>query len=171
MDKGIEKQNSTQNLKEASLFQRGISFLIDMAIFSLLAILGIIPGLVYFFIRDALFEGRSIGKKAMGIRTINIKTNEPCSYKESFLKNLVSLAWWSLTASITFWIDIILFATKHRILGDRAAEVIVIKDEGLIGKTKEINKKDVELIDDSKEEIKPPENELSHYEQIKSRKN
>ena len=51
----------------------------------------LIPMVVYVLIRDGLFGGRSIGKKLMGLRVVNVKSNKPCSIKDSVLRNITLL--------------------------------------------------------------------------------
>lgn len=52
----------------------------------LLLISSIIWAFYYNFTKDGHDEGRSIGKRAMGLRVVNIKTNKPCSIGESSLR-------------------------------------------------------------------------------------
>lgn len=62
------------------------------AITSVVYIVGIGASLLmlfaYLIFRDGFFGGRSIGKKLMGLKVINTKTNKPCSLKDSFLRNI-----------------------------------------------------------------------------------
>ena len=51
----------------------------------------LIPMLVYVLVRDGLFGGRSVGKKLMGLRVVNVKANRPCSIKDSILRNVTLL--------------------------------------------------------------------------------
>ena len=54
-----------------------------------LLISSIIWAIYYNFTKDGHDEGRSIGKRAMGLRVVNIKTNKPCSMGESSLRALM----------------------------------------------------------------------------------
>jgi uncharacterized RDD family membrane protein YckC len=51
-----------------------------------LLISSIVWAIYYNFTKDGHDEGRSIGKRAMGLRVVNIKTNKPCSMGESSLR-------------------------------------------------------------------------------------
>lgn len=51
-------------------------------------VFAIIIPFVYVLLRDGLFGGRSLGKKFMNLRVVNTKTNKPCSFKDSFLRNI-----------------------------------------------------------------------------------
>src|SRR4030042_2599787 len=50
---------------------------------------GFFAGLAYLLIGDGLFEGRSLGKKLIGLRVVSIYTEKPCSFSDSILRNRV----------------------------------------------------------------------------------
>ena len=54
-----------------------------------LLISSIVWAIYYNFTKDAQDQGRSIGKRAMGLRVVNVKTNKPCSKGESSLRALM----------------------------------------------------------------------------------
>jgi uncharacterized RDD family membrane protein YckC len=97
---------------KASLGSRFVAYLIDIVIgilmpvvagiigfassrggFSIvngvLLIASIVWAIYYNFTKDGQNEGRSIGKRAMGLMVVNIKTNKPCSIGESSLRALM----------------------------------------------------------------------------------
>ena len=49
---------------------------------------GIILGVLYISICDALHGGQSVGKKFIGFSVISLDNGEPCSFKQSFVRNL-----------------------------------------------------------------------------------
>ncbi len=88
--------------------KRGIAIVFD---FIACYVLGAIIGVVFAFIplsgrffnsqivaicfllaRDALFQGRGIGKNLMGLQVVDVNTGEPASLKQSVLRNIVLLA-------------------------------------------------------------------------------
>ncbi len=65
--------------------------------------LTVIPFLVHFvslsttwvlllLVKDYFFEGRGIGKNAMGLQVVDVATGEPCSLRQSIIRNMVILA-------------------------------------------------------------------------------
>lgn len=54
-----------------------------------LLIASVVWAIYYNFTKDGHDNGRSIGKRAMGLMVVNIKTNEPCSMGESSLRALM----------------------------------------------------------------------------------
>jgi uncharacterized RDD family membrane protein YckC len=97
---------------KASLWSRFVAYLIDIVIgiimpvvagiigfassrgrFSIvngvLLIASVVWAIYYNFTKDGQNEGRSIGKRAMGLMVVNIKTNRPCSIGESSLRALM----------------------------------------------------------------------------------
>ncbi len=78
--------------QQGILGKRILAYLIDgllMMVVCLIPILGWIAVVVYGLVKDALFDGRSLGKKAMGIRVINLETGQPADFKDSILRNIV----------------------------------------------------------------------------------
>ncbi len=78
---------------KAKILNRAIAKSIDFLI--LAALLEIIPkagyfiGLAYLLIGDGLFEGRSAGKKLIGARVVLCETGQPCSFRESIIRNFI----------------------------------------------------------------------------------
>lgn len=81
-------------VRDAGLFNRivarTIDFIFVVALYEIIPAVGYFAGLVYLLIADGLFEGRSIGKKLIGLKVI-VKSDsgetEPCSYRESVFRN------------------------------------------------------------------------------------
>jgi uncharacterized RDD family membrane protein YckC len=74
----------------ADLTKRIIAAFIDGAIVSLLAPV-LLAGFVYHLIKDGLFDGRSVGKKVMGLRVVNVDTGQPCDFKASAVRHGLGL--------------------------------------------------------------------------------
>jgi hypothetical protein len=70
---------------------RAIDFIIVVALLEIIPKLGFFAGLAYLLIADGLFEGRSIGKRLIGIRVVFYNSMEmvaACGFKESIFRNL-----------------------------------------------------------------------------------
>lgn len=104
----------------------GLAFLFAI-IFAPLAIvfylLGILIVLIYWLLKDGLMNGRSIGKKVMSLKVINIERKTPCSFLESFLRNIL---WYIPIISFIELILPIIDADGIR-LGDRLAKTQVVE--------------------------------------------
>lgn len=107
---------------KASLLSRLIAVLIDSVIISILSVLLVIPGLLYALLKDGMCGGRSIGKKLMGLRVIEVNSGQPCSYKDSVIRQIVM--WIPLVGFIECVLVII--DGKGRRLGDKVAGTQVI---------------------------------------------
>jgi uncharacterized RDD family membrane protein YckC len=75
----------------------------------------------YYFFADGFSGGQSYGKRALGMHVIDAKTGAPCSFGQSFLRNLL--------LAILGPIDwIFIFGERHQRLGDMAAGTVVITE-------------------------------------------
>jgi uncharacterized RDD family membrane protein YckC len=85
--------------------------------------LGICLLVGYQLLRDSLFGGRSLGKKIMGLKVINTKTNGPCSKKDSVLRNI------TLIIPVVGLIDVImgLVDAEGLRIGDKIAGTKVVQ--------------------------------------------
>ena len=74
--------------------------------------------LIYTLLADGMFKGQSIGKKILGLYVVNTKTNEPCTFTQSALRNITYLLG---------FIDLIfLVGSERRRIGDRLASTKVM---------------------------------------------
>jgi uncharacterized RDD family membrane protein YckC len=88
---------------------------------TVLFVIALIVSIAYYFLADALPGGQSYGKRALGIRVIDEKTQQPCSAAQSLIRNLL--------LAILGPIDwVFIFGAKHQRLGDKAAGTIVVTD-------------------------------------------
>jgi uncharacterized RDD family membrane protein YckC len=78
---------------KANLLNRFLAKFIDFLVIGALATvakapIGSLAALTYSLIADGFFDGRSLGKKVIGLRVVNLKTGLPCSFKDSILRNI-----------------------------------------------------------------------------------
>ncbi len=127
--------------KQAGLLLRAIAKTLD---FILIAAAGeVIPkagyfaGLAYLLIGDGLFQGRSLGKKLIGLRVVSADTDKPCSFRDSILRNsvfgigylLYLIPWlgWIFIVIVCAFEFIILLGSKDGMrLGDEIAKTKVV---------------------------------------------
>ena len=86
-----------------------------------LIVLGVLFALLYTLLADGLENGQSLGKRMVGIRVVSADTGAPCTFGQSFLRNLLL----AFLGPID-WIFI--FGERRQRLGDKAAGTIVIVD-------------------------------------------
>lgn len=110
-------------VKKAEPVNRLLAALIDWVIVSVGAILCLLPGLAYALLKDTLYDGRSIGKKMMGLQVINSQTLTPCKMMESVIRNV------SLMIPVFSLVDaIMVFVDKDNLrFGDKWANTMVIE--------------------------------------------
>ena len=72
----------------APLSSRLLAALIDLLVVVLQGLLGGVPGVAYKLLADGLFDGASVGKKAMGIRVIVLETGAPCDFVKSIIRHV-----------------------------------------------------------------------------------
>lgn len=81
-----------EELRKADVLLRAVSKIIDVLLIAsvseLLPKAGFLSGVFYILISDGLLEGRSIGKKIIGLQVISLASQAPCSIKDSILRNL-----------------------------------------------------------------------------------
>lgn len=82
-----------KEFQKANLLNRFLAKFIDFLVIGVLATvvkapIGSLAALTYSLISDGFFDGRSLGKKLIGLKVINIKTGHPCNYKDSILRNI-----------------------------------------------------------------------------------
>ncbi len=79
-------------MTKATFLERASAKFIDVAfaliLASVISPIGPAIGFVYSLIADGLMDGRSIGKRLVGIKVIDITTNKPCSIQKSILRNI-----------------------------------------------------------------------------------
>lgn len=83
-----------------------------------LTILGAAWSFFYLFLGDGLHEGQSFAKQLLGVRVVDAKTGMPCTFGQSFVRNIFTIL------GPIDWIFI--FGDAHQRLGDKAAGTIVV---------------------------------------------
>ncbi len=132
----------SQEYKGAGLLLRTVAKILDFII--IYAALEIVPragffaGLVYLLISDGLFDGRSLGKKLIGLRVVAEDTQTPCTFRSSILRNstlgigflFIKISWlgWIAVATVSIFEFIMLLGnTKGMRLGDELAKTVVVE--------------------------------------------
>lgn len=87
----------------------------------LMLVAGIAWALFYNLFADGLNQGQSFAKRWLGMQVIDATTGAPCTFGQSFVRNLL--------LAILGPIDwIFIFGERRQRLGDKAAGTIVIAD-------------------------------------------
>ncbi len=77
--------------KKANTLHRFIAKAIDLLIVGFLSEIfypfGFLAGILYILIADGFFDGQSIGKKLIGLRTVTIFDEKRIEFKESIIRN------------------------------------------------------------------------------------
>jgi uncharacterized RDD family membrane protein YckC len=82
---------------------------------------GIAFSIFYYLFADGLHGGQSFAKRWLGMQVVHAGTGAPCTFGQSFIRNLLLAVLGPLD-----WIFI--FGERHQRLGDHAANTIVIAD-------------------------------------------
>ena len=138
----IEVQGSRYQL--ASLFERWLGQFLDGLIYLAIVLvgfltnstiglaIGLIAAILYLLFQDGLSNGQSWGKKIVKTKVIHSITATPCTFGQSFIRNLL--------LTMLSWIDwVFIFGWKRQRLGDKAARTLVVKEIGLLEVLKERN--------------------------------
>ena len=92
----------------------------DAGTVAIIAVLVFVVG--YYFFADAMEGGQSFGKRAVGTAVVHSESGQPCTFGQSFVRNLLLY----LLGPID-WIFI--FGERHQRLGDKLANTIVVEAE------------------------------------------
>ena len=82
-------------------------------------VIGIGVSAWYYLFADGLENGQSLGKRWTGTRVVDAESRQPCTFMQSFVRNILLSVLGPLD-----WIFI--FGEKHQRLGDMAAGTVVI---------------------------------------------
>lgn len=109
-------------------FVGGAPFILAFLVLAMSNALGIVLliaagcwSLFYYFFADGLHNGQSYGKRWLGMQVIDATTRQPCTFTQSFVRNLIL----ALLGPID-WVFI--FGERRQRLGDKAAGTIVVED-------------------------------------------
>jgi uncharacterized RDD family membrane protein YckC len=132
----------SEEVKRASLllrtFAKVLDFILIAAVAEMVPRAGFYAGLLYLLISDGLFDGRSVGKLLIGLRVVSVNSGEPCSTKESIVRNaplgagllLYKLPWvgWIFIILVSVVEFLLLLGSKEGMrLGDELAKTKVIE--------------------------------------------
>ena len=133
----------SEELRRAGLLLRIAAkvhdFILIAACIEILPRAGFFAGLAYLLLRDALFDGRSLGKRLVRLQVISSETRQPCSFRDSILRNstfglgyLLSLIpWigWLFMAIVSAGEFVLVLGSEEgRRLGDELAKTTVIEN-------------------------------------------
>ncbi|MGE5893306.1 MAG: RDD family protein [bacterium] len=116
---------------------RVIDILIVTSVWELLPKAGFAAGVLYTLIGDGLLDGRSIGKKIIGLQVISLTSKTPCSVKDSIFRNLpfalalitlkIPYVGWFIAAAIcVIELILVLAGTDGMRAGDMLANTTVV---------------------------------------------
>jgi uncharacterized RDD family membrane protein YckC len=88
---------------------------------TMLLVAGIAWSIFYYLFADGFPGGQSLGKRWLGTQVIDAATGTPCTFGQSFIRNLLLAVLGPID-----WIFI--FGAPHQRLGDKAAGTIVVAD-------------------------------------------
>jgi uncharacterized RDD family membrane protein YckC len=117
-----------------------LDFILIAAVMEIIPRAGFYAGLAYILLGDGFFDGRSLGKKLIRIKVLSARTNAPCTFRDSILRNS------TLAAGYIFWLlpwigwivlflisvleFVLILGSKDGIrLGDEIAGTIVIETQ------------------------------------------
>ena len=114
--------------------KRICAFVLDLALVEIVTLpfsdlLGLLVYAIYFLIRDALFNGKSIGKLLVGIKVVDLD-GAKFTLKKSFLRNLIFLI--PVVSYIIEYVAMI-SSKEGRRLGDLIAKTKVEDDRPSVG--------------------------------------
>jgi uncharacterized RDD family membrane protein YckC len=117
-----------------------LDFILIAAVMEIIPRTGFYAGLAYLLLGDGFFDGRSIGKKLIGIKVVSVRTNAPCTFRDSIVRNstlAIGYIFWLMPwiGWIVFFLisvlefTLILGSKDGRRLGDEIAGTVVIETQ------------------------------------------
>jgi uncharacterized RDD family membrane protein YckC len=126
---------------KAQVLNRGIAKLIDLfivaAVGQMIVPVGFLVGLAYILIADGFADGRSIGKRLIGLQTVLPDRREAAGFRESIIRNLpfavaqlaftVPYVGWIVSVAIMAFETVLILGNEQgRRLGDEVAGTQVL---------------------------------------------
>lgn len=125
---GDEAKNvpvSQDSFVKAEPMDRLWAYLIDLGVILVGSLLCCLPGLAYGFLKDSLYDGRSIGKKVMGLQVLNSESLTPCKMMESVIRACsLAIPLFGIYDGLLVFID-----PEGLRYGDRWAKTMVVKSK------------------------------------------
>ncbi len=81
-------KSSINTARFTRLIAKAIDLFIVLILIALFKLFGVLVGLTYLCLCDAMYDGQSIGKRLMGFAVISLEDGKPCSVKQSIVRNL-----------------------------------------------------------------------------------
>lgn len=117
---------------------RAVDFILVAAAMELLPISGWLGGVLYILISDGIMEGRSLGKRIVGLRVLT-KDGMPCSIRSSMLRNstlaaglllfrIPYLGWICMLVVLAVELMMMFGSEEHARTGDEIAGTYVIEE-------------------------------------------
>lgn len=117
-----------------------LDFILIAAVMEIIPGAGFYAGLAYLLLGDGFFDGRSLGKKLIRLKVVSVKTNAPCTFRESILRNSTFAAgyilwlvpwigWIFLFLVLVLEFTLILGSKEGMRLGDEIAGTVVIETQ------------------------------------------
>jgi uncharacterized RDD family membrane protein YckC len=114
-----------------------IDLIIVMAASNVIPSVGWLAGLVYVLIADGFSEGRSVGKRLVGLQTVIPRTREASGFRESIIRNMpfaaayllcyVPYVGWALAMAIAAFEGLLIIGNDQGLrLGDKLAHTQVL---------------------------------------------
>jgi uncharacterized RDD family membrane protein YckC len=131
----------SEESKRAGLLVRTVAKILDFIIIAAAAEIvpkaGFYAGLAYLLIGDGLFDGKSLGKKLVGLRVVSTVSQGPCTFRDSIIRNSIfgvgylfsMVLWfgWIVIVLVSVFEFIVLLGSKdHMRLGDEMAKTLVL---------------------------------------------
>ena len=117
-----------------------LDFILIAAVMEIIPRAGFYAGLAYLLLGDGFFDGRSIGKKLIKLKVISAKTDSPCTFRDSILRNstfaagyifwLVPWIGWIVLFLVSVLEFTLVLGSKDGMrLGDKIAGTVVIETQ------------------------------------------
>lgn len=115
-----------------------LDFILIAAVIEVIPRAGYLAGLAYLLLGDGLFDGRSLGKKLIRLKVVSIDAPQPCTFRESLLRNstlglgyllglIPWIGWAALPVIAAVEFVLILGNKESRRLGDEIARTTVVE--------------------------------------------
>ena len=132
---------------KANLLHRLIAKFIDLLLVAALARLlppvGFFGGITYLLISDGFLGGRSLGKWLIGLKTVIVDKNGPCTFRESILRNgPLAVAYLLFFVPYVGWLFCMMVLTLETLLIIGNAKGLRIGDE--LGGTQVLDSEGIE---------------------------
>jgi uncharacterized RDD family membrane protein YckC len=102
MDRKYLLESPIKTAKLTRLIAKAIDFFIVLILTIFLYPIGVILAGIYISFCDSFQGGQSVGKKFIGLKVVSSEDGSPCTYKQSFIRNLPILIPLSL-AIVPIW--------------------------------------------------------------------